>query len=139
VVICRRENDNWEHDRFFPAPPHTTYVPRLSGEDEAGLRAIVDGIPARRKMIGQMNTGRRPGPRGTMREVVMTTVAKLLAQKQRLLERLQKNDPGPHEREEIERLRYFAVTVLGSNAHGVLSSRSATLISVFLSSGGKSG
>jgi len=20
VVICRRENDNWEHDRFFPAP-----------------------------------------------------------------------------------------------------------------------
>jgi hypothetical protein len=86
-----------------------------------------------------MNTGRRPGPRGTMREVVMTTVAKLLAQKQRLLERLQKNDPGPHEREEIERLRYFAVTVLGSNAHGVLSSRSATLISVFLSSGGKAG
>ena len=33
----------------------------------------------------------------------MTTIAKLLAQKQRLLERLQK-DPGPHEREEIERL-----------------------------------
>src|SRR5260370_13977023 len=23
--------------RFFPAPPHTTYVPRLSGEDEAGF------------------------------------------------------------------------------------------------------
>ena len=34
---------------------------------------------------------------------------------------------------------YFAVTVLGSNAHGVLSSRSATLISVFLSSGGTVG
>jgi hypothetical protein len=35
--------------------------------------------------------------------LVMTTIAKLLAQKQRLLERLQE-DPGPHEREEIERL-----------------------------------
>jgi hypothetical protein len=35
--------------------------------------------------------------------LVMTTIAKLLALKQRLLERLQE-DPGPHEREEIERL-----------------------------------
>jgi hypothetical protein len=33
----------------------------------------------------------------------MTTIAKLLAQKQLLLERLQE-DPGPHVREEIERL-----------------------------------
>jgi hypothetical protein len=33
----------------------------------------------------------------------VTTVAKLLARKQRLLERLQE-DPGPNEREEIERL-----------------------------------
>ena len=33
----------------------------------------------------------------------MTTIAKLLAQKQRLLERLQE-DPSPHVREEIERL-----------------------------------
>ena len=33
----------------------------------------------------------------------MTTIAKLLAQKQRLLQRLQEN-PGPHERDEIERL-----------------------------------
>ncbi|WP_198026536.1 hypothetical protein [Bradyrhizobium sp. ARR65] len=33
----------------------------------------------------------------------MTTLAKLLAQKQQLLDRLQA-DPGPHEREEIERL-----------------------------------
>jgi hypothetical protein len=33
----------------------------------------------------------------------MTTLAKLLAEKQRLLERLQ-YDPGPHERVEIERL-----------------------------------
>ena len=32
----------------------------------------------------------------------MTTLAKLLARKQRLLERLQE-DPGPHERDEIER------------------------------------
>jgi hypothetical protein len=32
----------------------------------------------------------------------MTTRAKLLAPKQRLLERLQE-DPGPHERDEIER------------------------------------
>jgi hypothetical protein len=32
----------------------------------------------------------------------MTTLAKLLARKQQLLERLQQ-DPGPHEREEIER------------------------------------
>lgn len=33
----------------------------------------------------------------------MTTLAKLLARKQQLLERLQEN-PGPHERDEIERL-----------------------------------
>jgi hypothetical protein len=33
----------------------------------------------------------------------MTTVAKLLARKQRLIERLQEG-PGPHEREEIEHL-----------------------------------
>lgn len=33
----------------------------------------------------------------------MTTVANLLARKQTLSERLQKN-PGPHERDEIERL-----------------------------------
>jgi hypothetical protein len=33
----------------------------------------------------------------------MTTAAKLLAQKQQLLERLQE-DPGPNERAEIERL-----------------------------------
>ncbi|HYZ48866.1 MAG TPA: hypothetical protein VE567_08225 [Sphingomonas sp.] len=33
----------------------------------------------------------------------MTTVAKLLSQKQQLLERLQQ-DPGPNERTEIERL-----------------------------------
>jgi hypothetical protein len=33
----------------------------------------------------------------------MTTVAKLLAQKQQLLERLEQ-DPGPNERAEIERL-----------------------------------
>lgn len=33
----------------------------------------------------------------------MTTLAKLLARKQKLLERLQEA-PGPHERDEIERL-----------------------------------
>ena len=33
----------------------------------------------------------------------MTTLAKFLARKQQLLERLQE-DPGPHERDEIERL-----------------------------------
>ncbi len=33
----------------------------------------------------------------------MTTVAKLLARKQQLVERL-KEDPGPHECDEIERL-----------------------------------
>ncbi|MGE5157193.1 MAG: hypothetical protein ACM3OF_03500 [Gemmatimonas sp.] len=33
----------------------------------------------------------------------MTTLAKLLARKQQLLDRLQE-DPGPNEREEIERL-----------------------------------
>lgn len=33
----------------------------------------------------------------------MTTLARLLAQKQNLLERL-RQDPGPHERDEIERL-----------------------------------
>jgi hypothetical protein len=38
-----------------------------------------------------------------MTSTIITTVAKLLAQKQRLLERLQE-DPGPHVREEIERL-----------------------------------
>ena len=34
----------------------------------------------------------------------MSTVEKLLARKQRLLERLHEDDPGPHERDEIERL-----------------------------------
>jgi hypothetical protein len=34
---------------------------------------------------------------------VTTTLAKLLAQRQQLIERLQQ-DPGPHERDEIERL-----------------------------------
>ena len=34
----------------------------------------------------------------------MTTVAKLLARKQLLQERLLEDDPGPHERDEIERL-----------------------------------
>ena len=38
-----------------------------------------------------------------MTSTIITTVAKLLAQKQRLLERLQE-DPSPHVREEIERL-----------------------------------
>jgi hypothetical protein len=33
----------------------------------------------------------------------MSTVAKLLAQKQELMEQLE-NDPGPNEREEIERI-----------------------------------
>ena len=33
----------------------------------------------------------------------MTTLAKLIARKQQLLERLQQG-PGPHERDEIERL-----------------------------------
>ncbi|HEU0148783.1 MAG TPA: hypothetical protein VFR21_18165 [Bradyrhizobium sp.] len=33
----------------------------------------------------------------------MTTMAKLLAQRQQLVERL-KAEPGPHERDEIERL-----------------------------------
>jgi hypothetical protein len=34
----------------------------------------------------------------------MTTVAKLLARKQLLQDRLHEDDPGPHERDEIERL-----------------------------------
>ena len=38
-----------------------------------------------------------------IREITMTTVGTLLAQKQQLLRRLQEN-PGPHERDEIERL-----------------------------------
>ena len=43
----------------------------------------------------------------------MTTLAKLLARKQRLLERLQE-DPGPHEREEIERQLEEIDTALNS-------------------------
>ena len=35
--------------------------------------------------------------------LTMTTVANLLARKQQLLDRLQ-DDPGPHERDEIERI-----------------------------------
>jgi hypothetical protein len=46
------------------------------------------------------SSGDQPG-QGVV--LVMTTIAKLLAQKQRLLERLPE-DPGPHERKEIERL-----------------------------------
>jgi hypothetical protein len=38
------------------------------------------------------------------RETAMTTVAKLLARKQLLLERLQEGERGPHERDEIQRL-----------------------------------
>jgi len=34
----------------------------------------------------------------------MITVPELLARKQLLLERLRKDDPGPHERDQIERL-----------------------------------
>ncbi len=34
----------------------------------------------------------------------MITVPELLARKQLLLERLREDDPGPHEREQIERL-----------------------------------
>ena len=34
----------------------------------------------------------------------MITAGKLLARKQMLLERLQEDDPGPHEQDEIERL-----------------------------------
>jgi hypothetical protein len=34
----------------------------------------------------------------------MTTLGKLLAQKQELIERLQQDDIGPEERDEIERL-----------------------------------
>jgi hypothetical protein len=37
-------------------------------------------------------------------KTAMTTAAKLLARKQQLLERLHEDDPGPHERDEIERL-----------------------------------
>jgi hypothetical protein len=46
------------------------------------------------------SSGDQPG-QGVV--LVMTTIAKLLAQKQRLLERLHE-DPGPHERKEIKRL-----------------------------------
>lgn len=41
----------------------------------------------------------------------MSTVANLLAQKQRLLERLE-NDPGPNERDEMERLLAKIATAL---------------------------
>ena len=41
----------------------------------------------------------------------MTTVANLLSRMQRLLERLQE-EPGPHEREEIERLLTHIDTAL---------------------------
>jgi len=34
----------------------------------------------------------------------MTTAAEFLARKQLLLQRLRQDDPGPHERDEIERL-----------------------------------
>ena len=43
----------------------------------------------------------------------MTTAAKLLARKQQLLERLQ-NNPGPHERDQIERLLAEIDTALDS-------------------------
>jgi hypothetical protein len=44
----------------------------------------------------------------------MTTVAKLLARKQQLLQRLQEDDLGPHERDEIERLLSEIDTALNS-------------------------
>jgi hypothetical protein len=36
--------------------------------------------------------------------IVMSTAARLLARKQQLTERLHTETPGPHERDEIERL-----------------------------------
>ncbi len=53
----------------------------------------------------------------------MTTVAYLLAQKQQLLERLPE-DPGPHERDEIERLLAqidSALNLLDETGPGVTS------------------
>ena len=47
----------------------------------------------------------------------MSTVAKLLAQKQQLMEQLE-NNPGPNEREEIERILgkiETALSLLGSD------------------------
>lgn len=48
----------------------------------------------------------------------MSTIAKLLAQKQQLMEQLEKN-PGPNEREEIERILAkieTALSLLGPGA-----------------------
>ena len=47
----------------------------------------------------------------------MTTLAKLLARKQQLLERLQE-DPGQHERDEIERQLEEIDTALNFNEAG---------------------
>jgi hypothetical protein len=43
-------------------------------------------------------------PHSRATRIQMTTVAKLLARKQLLQDRLHEDDPGPHERDEIERL-----------------------------------
>lgn len=51
------------------------------------------------------------------REVRVSTVAKLLARKERLLEQLESN-PGPNEREEIERLLAQIETALSLLAAG---------------------
>jgi hypothetical protein len=47
----------------------------------------------------------------------MSTVAKLLAQKQQLMEQLKKN-PGPNEQEEIERILAKIETALSLLGHG---------------------
>jgi hypothetical protein len=56
----------------------------------------------------------------------MTTFAKLLARKQQLVERLQQEDLGPHERDEIERLLAeidTALDLLDETQPGELRSR----------------
>jgi hypothetical protein len=51
---------------------------------------------------GRRTSSERPPRRPDRRRRAMTTMAKLLAQKQQLVEQL--DAAGPHEREEIERL-----------------------------------
>ena len=103
---------------FFPGLPSAPWpnAPRnLTGHTDANLtarRAKMPDWPARRSLakLRRNRNARKTSSKKSRRKVVaddripdMTTIAKLLAQKQQLLE--QRNEgAGPHEREQIERV-----------------------------------
>jgi hypothetical protein len=90
-----------------PAPRSADFPDGEGTKDTARRRISASGCRRSKAPAGGKPPTRLavPAPRWSPLDRVtsMTTAAKLLARKQELLKRLQE-DPGPHEREEIERL-----------------------------------